>query len=637
MADFSLSDLFNSGMVGNSLGMPDVQLNDQQKQGMTNSGLLALAGALMEAGGPNATQVTPGMAIGRGIKAMGQATTDAQNQYMKNMALAAQTQNMKADAASKNVGLAMNLDKYNQLRQLNGQAPMNLNDYTSMQAQGGGAGWGQGMVPPGGPQPNMPLPPGGMRATGASGAPQPPQAGGPATTAYDPADTSPGAIQRVYMGQMPGSPQQHLVIGNMLANAGDAAGAEMHRKIAYQGNDGFRPNPTDWNAPAQPINGANPAYVGQKSAAESLGKNFGEAYYAYPKSAGENAGRFYGPTVVGPDNALTGGGQPPMPSLPNWMTAGAGGQGPSAGPVPAPVGPAMPPQAGPSLPPQGPQPMPSAAAVPPPVPARNAPAPSVLGGANPRANIPVPGPITNPSLGATKAALDTMGKADADEVAKTRADAQAGNESLGNIQQVHNLLDSTRQGWGTDKQLEAAKVLAAMGVKQDDINKQILGINPAASEVLSKNFLQMSTNAAKSLGSREPGSVIQMFGKAYPSNESTHDTTIMQTNALKMDILRKQAEAEAKSGYLTDSINQQGQTGQYRGLNGFNSQFNQSNSPSDYVHAAAAMSGPNAPTMAPTIAGNLAKLSPEQYKSVIGKIPSGSQFIGRDGQVHVRN
>jgi hypothetical protein len=64
--------------------------------------------------------------------------------------------------------------------------------------------------------------------------------------------------------------------------------------------------------------------------------------------------------------------------------------------------------------------------------------------------------------------------------------------------------------------------------------------------------------------------VIQLFNRAYPNLETTDQTIKLQTNAMAMDRLRSNHEADARANYYADSLSQnQTDPTKYRGLNGF--------------------------------------------------------------------
>jgi hypothetical protein len=217
---------------------------------------------------------------------------------------------------------------------------------------------------------------------------------------------------------------------------------------------------------------------------------------------------------------------------------------------------------------------------------------------------------------------------DAKEVAADRENAIKGQQDVATIKAIQDFLPKVATGWGADTKLEAGRILQAAGVPPDQI-QSMMDIDPASGQILQKKFLELSTAAARTLGAREPGSVIQMFGKAYPSLGTTPDAITLQTNALLMDRQRQQALAAQKTNYLNQSVNNYQSSGTYRGLQGFNEQFQQTNAPEDYLRAAEAMSGPKWSPWARIT-------DPAHQHQIISLIPSGTQFVGPDGKMYVR-
>ena len=231
-------------------------------------------------------------------------------------------------------------------------------------------------------------------------------------------------------------------------------------------------------------------------------------------------------------------------------------------------------------------------------------------------------PLPNP-------AIEPAVKADTEELSKDREKAQAGQADMANVRMIQDFMPKVQTGWGADSKLEAARILKAVGVPDDAINKNIMTLPDVASgQILQKKFVELSAAAARTMGAREPGSVISMFSKAYPNLGTDPQAVSLQTNALYMDRLRSQHLAEQKTGYLNDSINGVQTTGKYRGLTGFNEQFGKTNPPEFYLHAAESMSGAPQPW---------ARIKdPNQQQQIINLIPSGSHFMAPDGKMYVK-
>ena len=225
--------------------------------------------------------------------------------------------------------------------------------------------------------------------------------------------------------------------------------------------------------------------------------------------------------------------------------------------------------------------------------------------------------------------LKTLSGADAKQVTEGRENAYSSyGKDLASIQMIQDFLPQVRTGWGAETRLQGASILQSLGVDPDKIKNSFLGIDPTAGQLLNKRFLELSAGAVRAMGAREPGSVINLFKNAYPSLESTPDTITLQTNAIAMDRLRATHEADAKAQYYRDSLsqNQQDPT-QYRGLNGFDKQFNATNDPQQYLHAAEAMS------MRPEAWKGS---SSDQQQNIYNLIPSGKHFIDGDGKERVK-
>jgi hypothetical protein len=230
--------------------------------------------------------------------------------------------------------------------------------------------------------------------------------------------------------------------------------------------------------------------------------------------------------------------------------------------------------------------------------------------------------IPNPEI--IKPLIDS----DTKETALDRENALKGQNDQATITAIRDFLPKVKTGWSAGTKLEAGQILQGAGVDPKEI-QNLTSIDPASGQVLQKKFLELSTAAARTLGAREPGSVISMFTKAYPSLETTPEAINLQTNALYMDRQRQQALAQAKTNYLNQSVNDYQNTGEYRGLKGFNEAFSKTDAPEDYLRAAEAMSGAK---WAPWSKVN----DPEAQHRIVSLIPKGTQFVGPDGKMYVR-
>ena len=199
---------------------------------------------------------------------------------------------------------------------------------------------------------------------------------------------------------------------------------------------------------------------------------------------------------------------------------------------------------------------------------------------------------------------------------------------MANVRLIQDFVPKVQTGWGAETKLEAARILKTIGVPQDVINQNIMTLPDVASgQILQKKFVELSAAAARTMGAREPGSVISMFAKSYPNLGTDPQAITLQTNALYMDRLRSQHLAEQKTNFLNDSINGVQGSGQYRGLRGFNEAFNRSNPAENYLHAAEAMSGATEPWKRVT--------TMSQRNAVIRLIPPGTAYMGPDNKMHV--
>lgn len=230
-------------------------------------------------------------------------------------------------------------------------------------------------------------------------------------------------------------------------------------------------------------------------------------------------------------------------------------------------------------------------------------------------------PLKNP-------AIDPAVAADTKEVAADREKAIAGQQDMATVRMIQDFMPKVQTGWSAESKLEAARILKdGLGVSDDKI-KDFLHTDVASGQILQKKFLELSSAAARTMGAREPGSVIQMFAKAYPSLGTDPQAVKLQTNALYMDRVRSQAMAREKTNYLNDSINGVQSSGQYRGLKGFNEAFDQAHPSERYLSASEAMSGVPAPWKRIK--------DPAEQNAVIDLIPSGTTYMSPDNKMRIK-
>lgn len=225
-------------------------------------------------------------------------------------------------------------------------------------------------------------------------------------------------------------------------------------------------------------------------------------------------------------------------------------------------------------------------------------------------------PLANP-------AIEPMVHKDTEEVASDRRNAELGQKDMATVKSIHDLMQKTRTGWGAETKLEAANILKGLGADDKKV-KDFLGTDLASGQVLNKKFLELSAGAARQLeGAHTASGVMSMFHNTYPSLGTDEHAIKLQTNALYMDRLRLQHLAQEKTDHVVNETNRAQNTGQYRGLKGFNEKFNTDHPAEYYLHAAEAMSG-DSPWK------NIKK-STEQDK-IIQLIPSGSTYLAPDGK-----
>jgi hypothetical protein len=220
---------------------------------------------------------------------------------------------------------------------------------------------------------------------------------------------------------------------------------------------------------------------------------------------------------------------------------------------------------------------------------------------------------------ATTVGFGKLSELDAADVAATRDAANAGRRDLATVRTIQDFLPQVATGWGGETKLEASRILKTLGVGEDKINS-FLKTDPAAGQLLTKNFLQLSAGAVRQMGAREPGSVMFLFKDAYPGVPTDEKAITLQTNALYMNQRRQEAEAEEKAKFYGESLTQhQKDPTTYRGLTGFSPEFNKANHPEQYLHAAEAMSNYADKAWAKA-------KSDEQQTAIYNLIPSGSTY-----------
>lgn len=325
------------------------------------------------------------------------------------------------------------------------------------------------------------------------------------------------------------------------------------------------------------------------------------------------------PRVVAPDATLTSGRALGMPT-------GGGGSTRAPGPIAGspPAGPAGASRGGASMPPVTPAPVAPVTAAP--APAAGAPPPAA--GANAGMQQTQPGVFVNRGGGQLQAGqglLETLTKNDGARLDGWQKDADLAATDAAQIAQIRGLADQVKgRGWGADTKLMASRVLTTLGATPEQLD-QWNQMDPGKGQALNKLFVQLSSHAARQMGAREPGSVIAMFKDAYPGLETDPRALDLMSNTLAMDAQYRRDRATEATKWALGDVNGLKGGGDYKGLQAFQDQFNKTNDPKFYMHAATAMSGDPTAWKGYT--------NPDQARAVMALIPSGRAFAGPDGQL----
>jgi hypothetical protein len=218
---------------------------------------------------------------------------------------------------------------------------------------------------------------------------------------------------------------------------------------------------------------------------------------------------------------------------------------------------------------------------------------------------------------------------------------QTAPAQVAQAQAINQLMGRTQMGWGADTRQEAAMILQGMGVSRENI-QQLLGTDPTAGAALNKLFLKFSADAVRTMGAREPGSVIGLFAKAYPNLETDPDAARLMTSALQMDAQWKVDRAKAADRWAAAAQQNAGAFGEnYHGMQGFGEAFLNQANPHTYWQAGAAMAAANATTAQGAtdmrgIAWQGAKPGSAEEKRVYDLIPAGTRFRASDGNIYTK-
>jgi hypothetical protein len=235
-------------------------------------------------------------------------------------------------------------------------------------------------------------------------------------------------------------------------------------------------------------------------------------------------------------------------------------------------------------------------------------------------------PIQNPAYQST---IEGLSKEDSELVQKTYLpEAQKARDMIDTAQLIKDLLPQVRTGYGAQYQAAAAKIMSALGVDDKQV-QDFLGTNPMAADILQKKFLEQSSLAVRQLGAREPGSVIQLFGKAYPGLTTQKNAIELMENVLTMQAKWAQDRLSAANDFRMQNIENLRQMKGYQPLSNFEAQFqNGPNGAQLYLKAAEAMSG----------IGDKAwqGLNRDQQAGVYAAIPAGQQYMRPDGKMDIK-
>lgn len=168
---------------------------------------------------------------------------------------------------------------------------------------------------------------------------------------------------------------------------------------------------------------------------------------------------------------------------------------------------------------------------------------------------------------------------DAKAVASADEEVAKGKGTLATTQTIRSMLPQTATGPLAMQKQATARVLATLGVSQDEIQK-LTDTNLPMSEVLQKKLFELTTHAVRAMGAREPGSVMLSFANNYPGMTSQKLTIDAMTRLYDMDQIRAQDYAQGKrQAYLSGN------------MGNFDKNFQNSNDERVYQGAALASGG----------------------------------------------
>lgn len=236
-------------------------------------------------------------------------------------------------------------------------------------------------------------------------------------------------------------------------------------------------------------------------------------------------------------------------------------------------------------------------------------------------------PIQPPMNPVYQKGAESVIVSDNDRIAKTMVPAaDAANDMSSTATLIQDLLPQIATGYGANTIQSMARVLSQIGADPKTVQQYLT--NPASGDVINKMFLMQSSAAVRAMGAREPGSVLQLFGRAYPSLETQPDAINLMENVFKMQAQRAQDRLGQAQQFQNQQLNNVQAGKSYSPLTNFETQFNTgTNSATNYLKAAEAMSGRTTAWKG---------LNPQQQTAVWSLIPAGTTVTYPDGTKGVR-
>jgi hypothetical protein len=209
--------------------------------------------------------------------------------------------------------------------------------------------------------------------------------------------------------------------------------------------------------------------------------------------------------------------------------------------------------------------------------------------------------------------------------------ADKANDTMATSQLIGDIMKRVgTTGWTAEARADAARILKTV-TGSDATAKAFTGIDPTNADLLQKQFLAQTAQAVRVMGAREPGSVISMFSKAYPSFETQPNAIKLMENVLYMQGQRAHDEFALAQQNHAQAVAATKGGGDYRPLTQFTASFNEGvHNSGNYLKAAEVMSAPRGDT------SYWKGISPEQVDQIISLIPKGKTFVAPDGRMLVK-